>query len=46
MIARVVTQFDVGFAPGEDGTGLLTKSRDVFTMDLAPLNLVFSERKS
>ena len=46
VIARTVMQFDVGFAPGEDGTNLLTKTRDVFTLDLAPLNLVFTERKS
>ena len=46
VISRVVTQFDVHFAPGEDGTALLTKTRDVFTLDLAPLNLVFTERKS
>jgi cytochrome P450 len=46
VIARAVTQFDIGFAPGEDGTNLLTKTRDVFTLDLAPLNLVFTERKS
>jgi len=45
VLARTVTQFDVGFAPGEDGTNLLTKTRDVFTLDLAPLNLVFTERK-
>ena len=45
VIARTVTQFDIRFAPGEDGTGLLNKTRDVFTLDLAPLNLVFIERK-
>jgi cytochrome P450 len=45
VVARTVTQFNIGFAPGEDGTNLLTKTRDVFTLDLAPLNLVFTERK-
>jgi tryprostatin B 6-hydroxylase len=44
-VARMVTQFDVAFAPGEDGTALLTKTRDVFTLDLAPLYLVFTARK-
>ena len=44
VVARIVTQFDISFAPGEDGSTLLTKTRDVFTLDLAPLNLVFTER--
>ena len=45
MTARVVSEFDVEFAPGEDGSGLMEKSRDVFTMELAPMELVFTKRK-
>jgi hypothetical protein len=37
-------EFDVGFAKGEDGTKLLTESRDVFTMSNAELRLVWTER--
>lgn len=45
VVARTVMQFDISFAPNEDGINLLTKTRDVFTLDLAPLNLVFTGRK-
>ena len=45
VIARVVTEFDVSFAPGEDGTALLEDSLDTFTIALAPLMLVFTKRK-
>ena len=45
VMARIVTAFDLKFAPGEDGTGLLEKSHDTFTMALAPLNLVFTKRE-
>jgi tryprostatin B 6-hydroxylase len=45
VIARLVTEFDVRFAQGEDGRDLLEKSTDTFTIALAPLNLVFSKRE-
>jgi cytochrome P450 len=45
VMARVVTEFDVAFAPGEDGTKLLEESRDTFTIALAPLELVFTRRE-
>lgn len=45
VIARIVTEFDVAFAPGEDGTALLEKSRETFTLLLAPLQLVFTKRE-
>jgi hypothetical protein len=37
VIARIVTEFDVALAPGEDGKDLIEKSKDVFTAKLAPL---------
>ncbi|OAG38665.1 hypothetical protein AYO21_07171 [Fonsecaea monophora] len=46
VCARLVTEFDVTFAPGEDGTNLLTNTKDCFTMQLAPLNLCFTPRRS
>jgi cytochrome P450 family 628 len=45
VIARIVTEFHVKFAPGEDGTALLEDSTDTFTMALAPLMLVFTKRE-
>ncbi|KAH8797552.1 cytochrome P450 monooxygenase-like protein [Hyaloscypha sp. PMI_1271] len=45
VIARIVTEFDVKFAPDEDGTALLEKSTDTFTIALAPLMLVFTKRE-
>jgi cytochrome P450 len=45
VTARIVSQFDVKFAPGEDGTDLLEKSTDIFTLALAPLMLIFTNRE-
>ena len=45
VIARIVTEFDIKFAPGEDGTALLEKSADTFTIALAPLMMVFTKRE-
>lgn len=44
LTAQLIMQFDVALAPGEDGTKLLQKSRDHFTMGLADLELVFRRR--
>ncbi|KAE9369395.1 cytochrome P450 monooxygenase-like protein [Stipitochalara longipes BDJ] len=44
VTARLVTQFDIGFAPGEDGTDLFEKTKDVFTLEVAPLKIVFTQR--
>jgi cytochrome P450 family 628 len=44
VTARLVTQFDIAFAPGEDGTNLFQKTKDVFTLEVAPLRIVFVER--
>lgn len=45
LTAELITKFDLAFAPGEDGSRLLLKSRDHFTMGLEPLQMVFTERK-
>jgi len=44
VTARLVTQFDIAFAPGEDGTDLFEKTKDVFTLEVAPLRIVFTPR--
>ena len=41
----MVLEFDVEFAPGEDGQKLLEESMDVFTMSNAELRLVWKERE-
>jgi tryprostatin B 6-hydroxylase len=45
VTARIVTQFDIAFAPGKDGTDLFQKTKDVFTLEVAPLRMVFSQRR-
>ncbi len=44
MVSLLVSQFDVRFAPGEDGTHLLRDSKDFFTISLSDLNLIFTPR--
>ena len=44
VTAHLVTEFDISFAPGEEGKNLLEKTKDVFTMEVAPLILVFRSR--
>ncbi|PMD67138.1 cytochrome P450 monooxygenase-like protein [Hyaloscypha bicolor E] len=45
VTARIVTQLDIAFAPGKDDTDLLEKTKDVFTLEVAPLGMVFSPRR-
>ena len=44
VVALLVSQFDISFAPGEDGTRLLTDSKDYFTISISDLYLVFTPR--
>ncbi len=44
VICKMVLEFDVALASGEDGSKLLTESMDVFTMSNAELRLVWTER--
>lgn len=44
VTARVVQEFDIAFAPGEDGTKLLMESQDQFTLGCAPLKVVLTKR--
>ena len=45
VISKMVLEFDVELAPGEDGHKLLNESMDVFTMSNAELRLVWKERE-
>lgn len=44
VVAKLVTAYSFGFAPGEDGSKLMNESRDHFTVGLAPLELKFNPR--
>jgi hypothetical protein len=44
LTTQLVMQFDVSFAPGEDGHRLLEKTTDHFTLGLGDLDLVFRKR--
>ena len=45
VIATLITRFNIGFAPGENGRSLLEDSRDQFTLKLGDLFLIFEQRK-
>ena len=45
VMAKLLLSFDVSYAPGETGKDLVGKSRDHFTIETGPLNLVFTPRK-
>ena len=45
VIARIVREFDVQFAPDQDPKAFEDGLMDTFTMTLPPLNLVFTPRK-
>ena len=44
VVALLVTELDVKFATGEDGSALLNESKDYFTISLSHLNLIFSPK--
>ncbi|PHH91256.1 hypothetical protein CDD83_1173 [Cordyceps sp. RAO-2017] len=46
LLARIALNFDIAFAPGEDGVEFDTRARDYLAIDVGPLYLVFSERRS
>jgi tryprostatin B 6-hydroxylase len=45
LTTKLVQRFDMKFAPHEDGSRILTKTKDHFTVDLGDCEVVFSERK-
>ena len=42
LTAQLLLKYDVAFAPGEDGTRILTKTKDHFTVSVGQLDLVFT----
>ncbi|KAL2860742.1 cytochrome P450 [Aspergillus lucknowensis] len=43
-VARLITEFDIRFAPGEDGSQFLNNAKDNFVFYSGDLNMVFSRR--
>jgi hypothetical protein len=41
VITLLVLNFNVRFAPGEDGKKLFSDTKDIFTLDLGELKLMF-----
>ncbi|KAF7197855.1 Cytochrome P450 monooxygenase [Pseudocercospora fuligena] len=46
LTAQLLLKYDVKFADGEDGTRLLTKTKDHFTLTVGQLDLVFTPATS
>jgi cytochrome P450 len=46
LVAQLILNFDVKLAPGEDGTRLLTRTKDHFTVTPGQLDLVFTPASS
>ena len=44
VVAVIVSKYDVGFAPGEDGVAVWKEMKDEFTMKPGNLDLVFTPR--
>lgn len=44
-IAKLVTTFDMGFAPGEDGKAFKQQAQDNFVLYMGPLHLTFARRE-
>lgn len=44
VTALLVLQYDIAFAPGEDGSELLNDSFEAFTIFLRDLRLIFKAR--
>jgi len=46
LIVKVLTRFDVEFAPGEDGEAFMRDAKDHFIIEIPELKLAFKERRS
>ena len=44
LLAKMVLEFDINFAPGENGQALVEEMKDVFTCALEPINMCFTAR--
>jgi hypothetical protein len=46
VVALLVMEFDIQLATGENGEALLNDSKDLFTMSVTDLRLVFNPREA
>ena len=46
VLAKMLLNFDVAFAPGEDGSKLINETKDFFVLGLGDLEVVFTERSA
>ncbi|KAK4503648.1 hypothetical protein PRZ48_004563 [Zasmidium cellare] len=46
LTTHLLLKYDVAFAPGEDGTRILTETHDHFTLSLGQLDLIFTPATS
>lgn len=46
MIARIASEFDISFAPGETGEAFDRDAKDTFTFTVGPLMLKFQPREA
>jgi len=44
VVSKIITEFDIQLAAGEDGAKLLKDTKDIFTLELADLFLCFTTR--
>lgn len=45
VLSRLFYEFDISFAPNEDGRSLVEDSKEHFTLSLADMNVCFTPRK-
>ena len=45
VVSSLIVRFDVSLAPGEDGTELLERTKDTFTLRIGDLNIVFQGKE-
>lgn len=46
VLAKLVTQFDIAFAPKETGQNLIEKTEDHFTLNLGDMFITATPRKA
>lgn len=42
LTTQLLLKYDIAFAPGEDGSRILNKTKDHFTITVGQLDLVFA----
>lgn len=45
VVSLLIVRFDVSLAPGDDGTDLLERTKDTFTLRIGDLNIIFLDKE-